>query len=101
MNSGDRGASPPDLHVPELRDSNGDELPETIARHAGIGMVLFTLYLAFYAGFVLISAFQPEWMAVRPGEGVNLAIWYGFGLIGLALVLAVIYSWLCRARDGS
>ena len=32
-----------------------------------------------------------------PLEGLNLAIVYGFGLIIAALVLALVYSWLCRA----
>jgi hypothetical protein len=31
---------------------------------------------------------------------VNLAIWYGFGLIGAAGVVALVYSWLCRAQHG-
>jgi uncharacterized membrane protein (DUF485 family) len=33
----------------------------------------------------------------RTVAGVNLAIWYGFALIVVALVLALIYGWLCRA----
>jgi hypothetical protein len=28
---------------------------------------------------------------------VNLAIWYGFGLILAALILALIYGWACRS----
>ena len=31
--------------------------------------------------------------------GVNLAILYGFGLIIAALVLALIYGWLCKPYD--
>jgi dipeptide/tripeptide permease len=28
--------------------------------------------------------------------GINLAVWYGFALIAGALVLAIVYAWLCR-----
>lgn len=72
-----------------------------MVRNARIGMRLFVLYLAFYAGFVLIAALDPQWMAARPWAGINLAIWYGFALLGSALVLALAYSWLCRARGES
>ena len=33
-------------------------------------------------------------MEATPLAGVNLAIWYGFGLIVAALVLALIYGWV-------
>ena len=65
-------------------------------RNARIGLVLFFVYLAFYGGFVLLAAFAPATMARTPWAGVNLAIWYGFALIAAALLLALIYGWLCR-----
>jgi uncharacterized membrane protein (DUF485 family) len=45
---------------------------------------------------VLLAAFSPESMEATPLAGVNVAIWYGFGLIAAALVLALIYGWACR-----
>lgn len=57
-----------------------------------IGMVLFGTYLVLYGGFVLLNAFAPETMEITPLAGVNLAIWYGFGLIIAALVLALLYG---------
>jgi uncharacterized membrane protein (DUF485 family) len=68
-----------------------------IQRIARIGLVFFALYLALYAGFVLINAFAPQLMEWTPLAGVNLAIWYGFGLIVAALVFALAYGWACRA----
>ena len=65
-------------------------------RNARIGLILFVVYLAFYASFVLLAAFSPETMARLPWAGVNLAIWYGFALIAAALLLALIYGYLCR-----
>jgi len=65
-------------------------------RNARLGLWLFGLYLLLYAGFVLLAAFSPATMERTPFAGVNLAIWYGFGLIFAALVLALVYGWLCR-----
>lgn len=75
------------------------EDPRAVARHARIGLGLFVVYLALYAGFVLASAFRPAWMAVRPWADVNLAVWSGFGLIAAAGVVALVYGGLCRLSD--
>jgi uncharacterized membrane protein (DUF485 family) len=64
-------------------------------RNARLGLVLFGVYLLLYGGFVLLAAFSPETMELTPLAGVNLAIWYGFGLIVAAIVLALIYGWIC------
>jgi uncharacterized membrane protein (DUF485 family) len=61
-----------------------------------LGVFLFAVYLLLYAGFVLLAAFAPATMESTPLAGVNLAIWYGFGLILAALVLALLYGWACR-----
>lgn len=66
------------------------------SRNARIGLWLCALYIVLYGGFVLIGAFRPQWMERTPWMGVNLAIWYGFGLIAAAIVLAVAYGWACR-----
>lgn len=66
------------------------------SRNARIGMILFLIYLALYGGFVFLNAFAAEVMETTPLAGVNLAILYGFGLIVMALVLALIYGALCK-----
>ena len=68
-------------------------------RNARFGIILFLVYLALYAGFVLIAAFSPATMERTPAAGVNLAVWYGFGLIAAAIVMALIYGWLCRIEQ--
>ena len=65
-------------------------------RNTRLGLALFAIYLVFYSGFVLLAAFSPDSLAVLPWAGVNLAIWYGFGLIVAALALALVYGWACR-----
>ena len=42
---------------------------------------------------------RRETMDATPLAGVNLAIWYGFGLIVAAIVLALIYGWACREDE--
>jgi uncharacterized membrane protein (DUF485 family) len=71
------------------------------SRNTRLGLALFAVYLLFYGGFVLIAAFSPESMELLPFAGVNVAVWYGFGLIVLALVLALIYGWACHSDESS
>ena len=67
----------------------------TIARNARIGLQLFAVYFVVYAGFVVVNAFRPDWMEKTPLAGINVAILYGFSLIVGALVMSLIYGWLC------
>ena len=84
----------PSLHhqspaPPELRDA-------VVERYnARLGLALFIVYLIVYAGYVAVSAFAPKRMDELIG-GLNVAVVSGFGLIGGAMVLAVVYSFLCR-----
>jgi uncharacterized membrane protein (DUF485 family) len=68
-------------------------------RTSRIGLLLFTVYLVLYGGFVLLAAFSPQSMESTPLAGVNLAIWYGFGLIASAILLALFYGWACRSES--
>ena len=69
---------------------------QAAARRSRHGLLLFAIYCVLYGGFMLLNAFAPSLMETTPLWGINLAILYGFGLIGSALVLALIYAWLCR-----
>ena len=64
-----------------------------------LGLTLFGLYTSVYAGFVVVSAFRPGWMA-RTVAGVNIAVLAGFGLILGAIALAALYLWLRRPTSG-
>jgi uncharacterized membrane protein (DUF485 family) len=68
-------------------------------RNSRIGLVLFTIYLALYGGFVLLNAFRPGAMEVTPWAGINLAVLYGLGLIIAAVVLALIYGIFSREGE--
>lgn len=78
------------------KQPDASDNPEYAARRARYGLILFFIYLALYAGFMLLNAFDPKLMESMPFAGVNLAILYGFVLIIAALLLALIYAWLCR-----
>jgi uncharacterized membrane protein (DUF485 family) len=82
----DHGANSPDE----------SETEESIARNSRVGLILFFIYLVFYVGFVLMNTFAPDLVEKPTFGGLNVAITYGFALIVLALVLALIYGWLCR-----
>jgi len=63
-----------------------------------LGIWMFIAYTLVYAGFVVINATRPHLMQ-EIVLGQTLAVVYGFGLLGLALVLAVIYNSLCNAAE--
>jgi len=63
-----------------------------------IGISMFTVYTLVYFGFVVINAVNPGLMQ-KTVLGQTLAVTYGFGLLFLALVLAVIYNYLCTAAE--
>jgi uncharacterized membrane protein (DUF485 family) len=65
-------------------------------RNARRGLLLFWIYFAVYAAFFVICAFRWDLMKTQV-FGVSLAIAYGFGLIGFAFVLAVIYMFLTKS----
>lgn len=66
------------------------------ARNARWGLILFFIYFTGYAVYVGLNAFWPDVMSY-PVAGVTLAVSYGLGLIIAAIVLALVYSWVCRA----
>jgi uncharacterized membrane protein (DUF485 family) len=84
-------------HGPSSPAAPEDTLAQ--ARNSRIGLVLFFLYAAVYAAFVIMAAFRPEAMKFTPLWGVNLAILWGFGLIIGAFILSILYGWLCRASS--
>src|SRR4051812_40223517 len=74
---------------------SGEDDPDLVGANARAGMWLFGVYLTLYAGFMVLSAFAPEFMAREALGGVNLAILYGMALIAAAVVLAFVYMGLC------
>lgn len=64
-----------------------------------LGMRMFVVYAIIYAGFVAINVLSPLSMETIIIFGLNLAVVYGFGLIIIALTLALIYNYLCTKKE--
>ncbi len=64
-----------------------------------LGIRMFIFYSLFYASFVAINLISPQAMATIVLAGLNLATVYGFSLIIVALIEALIYDWMCRKKE--
>ncbi|NLT43250.1 MAG: DUF485 domain-containing protein [Anaerolineae bacterium] len=83
-----------------MHGSPAPSAPDPVSGYKSrLGIRMFIFYAIVYAGFVLINSFAPKLMgAVVMGQ--TFAVVYGFGLIVLALILALVYNSLCgRAED--
>jgi len=58
-----------------------------------LGLWMFSFYLLLYGGFIVINVLNPKLMSADIGS-LNLAIVYGFALIIIALIMALIYNFL-------
>ncbi len=83
------------LHEPAARSG-----PDPASAYkTRLGLWMFAAYVLFYAGFVGIRLAWPETMAIKIVFGLNLAIVYGFALIIIAMIQALIYNHLCTKRE--
>lgn len=64
-----------------------------------LGIRMFAIYLLFYISFVAINLINPLVKAKIVFAGLNLATVYGFALIIVALIEALIYDWFCRRKE--
>lgn len=64
-----------------------------------LGVWMFVCYSLFYASFVAINLASPTTMEASVLAGMNLATVYGFALIVVALIQALIYDALCRGQE--
>ena len=64
-----------------------------------VGVWMFLVYAAFYAAFVGVNLYDPLLMEKTIMFGLNLATVYGFALIIVALIQALIYDLMCRRRE--
>jgi uncharacterized membrane protein (DUF485 family) len=83
------------LHDPATPSGNDPAGPYKIR----LGIRMFIFYSLFYASFVAINLISPLSMANIVFAGLNLATVFGFALIVVALIEALIYDWLCRKKE--
>ncbi len=83
------------LHEPAARQGH-----DPASRYkTRLGVWMFLVYALIYAGFVGINLLWPSAMGSTVLMGLNLAVVYGFGLIVIALILAVIYNSACVKEE--
>lgn len=90
-----------DLH--EHGGASPEQRDEAVERHnSRVGMYLFIAYSSVYAAYMLVNVLAPSRMDLVVFWGLNLAVVWGMGLIGGALLLSVVYMLLCRVpgREG-
>ena len=68
-------------------------------KKARLGVWFFFIYLFFYAGFVAIGVLNYELLAIEVVAGLNLALIYGIGLIIFAVLLGILYNYLCSKYE--
>ena len=62
------------------------------------GIWMFLAYCVVYSGFIIINLANPKLMGIDIGS-LNLAIVYGFTLIILALIMALVYNFLANRLE--
>jgi uncharacterized membrane protein (DUF485 family) len=65
-----------------------------------LGLIMFAIYVPIYLVFVFLCVLNPKLVGASVGK-LNLAITYGFGLIVLAIIQALIYNYICSRREKS
>jgi len=71
----------------------------SIPRKTRLGVILFLVYLAIYAGFVVVGTLFTGALGVRVFADLNLAVVYGMGLIILAAVMGLFYNYFCTKYE--
>ena len=84
------------LHEPAHNEHGVDEAA-AYKRRLGLWMLLF--YGILYVVFIIINVAWPSAMGTEVFAGLNLAIVYGFALIIIAFLLALVYNWACTRHE--
>lgn len=63
-----------------------------------LGLIMCAFFVVVYLAFILTAVISPQSMAIDVGK-LNLAIVFGFGIIILAIIEALIYNFLCSNKE--
>ena len=63
-----------------------------------LGLIMMLIFAVVYFVFIVIAVTNPQLMAKDVGS-LNLAIVYGFAIIITAIVMALIYNYLCSRKE--
>ena len=84
------------MHQNVLTEPEADNASD---KKAALGIKFFFIYLFFYVGFVAIGVLNYELLSVEVLKGINLAVFYGIGLIVFAVLLGILYNFLCTRYE--
>ncbi len=84
------------LHEPAPVPTGVDE---AAAYKRRLGLKMLAFYTALYVIFIIINVGWPKAMGTEVVAGLNLAIIYGFALIVIAFLLAIVYNYLCTRHE--
>lgn len=78
-----------------------ESAPDPASRYKSrLGVRMFLFYCLVYAGFVFTNVLtEGKAMQTILVAGLNLAVVYGMSLIVLALIMALVYNYLCTAKE--
>ena len=63
-----------------------------------LGLVMVVFFTIVYFAFIILAVTNPQAMANDVGS-LNVAVVYGFGIIILAIIQAVIYNLVCSRHE--
>ncbi len=86
------------LHEPAHQEHG---LDESSAYKRRLGLQMLLVYGIFYIVFIVINVAWPSVMGTIVVAGLNLAIVYGFALIAVAFILAIVYTVACTRHERS
>lgn len=75
------------------------EDPTAVAWNQRLGLWLFAVYALTYAAFLLVCIGGGEWLLATWLGGLSNAVVMGFGLIVLAVLVALVYGMACRTTE--
>jgi uncharacterized membrane protein (DUF485 family) len=70
--------------------------PETSARLRHLSLTLLSIFTFLYAVFIVLCAFFYQNFANLGAWGIPAPVWYGLGLIFLAILIAGVYGRLTK-----
>lgn len=77
-----------------------EEFKKFVKKKWTVSLILASVMLCAYFGFILIVAFRKEFLAIKLGDGLTLGIPVGLGVIVLAWLLTGIYvRWANKHYD--
>lgn len=83
----------------ENKASVETESSEQLRSRQRLSLWLLAFFTTVYAVFIALCAFAYDLISSNEIAGVPIVVWYGLGLILLAIAIAGLYGRLTRVRN--